>query len=141
MSQKIAALIKSRRRGAAIVEFSLAFMLFLVIMVTLMEFGRAMWTYTTICHAARQGARFAMTRGSLNPTTKTDVENVIKKAASGLEDSKITLKTEPTDLSAVSRGSTLELEVLYDFELVTGNLLLGYTTIPMASRSSVIVAN
>ena len=77
MSQKIAALIKSRRRGAAIVEFSLAFMLFLVIMVTLMEFGRAMWTYTTICHAARQGARFAMTRGSLNPTTKTDVENVM----------------------------------------------------------------
>ncbi len=140
MSQK-AAQIESHRRGATIVEFSLGFMLFLIIMVTFMEFGRAMWTYSTICHATRQGARFAMARGSLNPTTKTDVHNVIKNAATGLEDSKITLNTDPIDLSTVSRGSTLELEVLYDFELVTGNLLLGYTTIPMASRSSVIVAN
>ncbi len=140
MSQKTSPM-KSHRRGATIVEFSLGFMLFLVIMVTLMEFGRAMWTYSTICHATRQGARFAMARGSLNPTTKTDVKNIIKKAASGLESSRITLNTEPADLSTVSRGSTLELEVLYDFELVTGNLLLGYTTIPMASTTQVIVAN
>ena len=50
--------------GAAIVEFSLVFMLFLVLSIGLFEMGRAMWIYTTLSHAARQGARFAMVRGT-----------------------------------------------------------------------------
>ena len=55
MSQKTSPM-KSHRRGATIVEFSLGFMLFLVIMVTLMEFGRAMWTYSTICSKKARAA-------------------------------------------------------------------------------------
>ena len=39
------------RRGAAIVEFSLVFILFLLIVVGALEMGRAFWTYATLAHA------------------------------------------------------------------------------------------
>ena len=55
MSSKIQILRRdTRQRGATIVEFSLVFLLFVVILVALMEFGRAMWTYAMIAHATRQ---------------------------------------------------------------------------------------
>ncbi len=62
-------LTRTRRHGATIVEFSLVFLVFVVVLVALMEFGRAMWTYATIAHAARQGARYCMVHGTENTAT------------------------------------------------------------------------
>ena len=61
-AQEQVRLARTRRHGATIVEFSLVFLLFVVVLVALMEFGRAMWTYATIAHAARQGALLYGTR-------------------------------------------------------------------------------
>ena len=48
-----------RRRGAALVEFALVMPLLLLLLVGIMEFGRA-WSQTqVITDAARQGARLA----------------------------------------------------------------------------------
>ncbi len=44
---------KKRRRGATVVEFSLVFMLFLVVITALIEFSRVMWTYATLAHVTR----------------------------------------------------------------------------------------
>ena len=78
-------------RGAAIVEFALVFVLFVVVVMVLMEFGRAMWTYTTIAHATRQAGRYCMIRGSLDPTTLADVRAVVERHATGLESSNLGL--------------------------------------------------
>ena len=59
------------QRGSTIVEFSLVFILFIVVLMTLMELGRGMWTYATLAHAARQAGRFCMVRGSASPATDT----------------------------------------------------------------------
>ena len=67
-AQEQARLARTRRHGATMVEFSLVFLLFVVVLVALMEFGRAMWTYATIAHAARQGARYGMVHGSAKPS-------------------------------------------------------------------------
>ena len=37
----------SRKRGSVMVEFALVFVLFLVVLLTLMEFARGMWTYVS----------------------------------------------------------------------------------------------
>ena len=82
-------LTRTRRHGATIVEFSLVFLVFVVVLVALMEFGRAMWTYATIAHAARQGARYCMVHGTENTATISGVEQAVKKHCIGLDTSKV----------------------------------------------------
>jgi Flp pilus assembly protein TadG len=51
-----------RRRGAegqGIVEFALVFPVIVLLVVAFIEMGRAVYSYTTITNAARQGARVA----------------------------------------------------------------------------------
>jgi len=45
-------------RGQSMVEFALAFPIFLLIVIGIFEFGRLFITYTSVYAAAREGARF-----------------------------------------------------------------------------------
>ncbi len=129
-----------RRRGSIIVEFALIFMLFLVVVLGLMEFGRCMWTYATVAHAARQAARFCMVRGTINPATTTDIENVVKRFAVGPEDSKLIINT--TYGPAVNqRGDIVEVEVGYPFQLVSSPILVYGNTIDLSARTQITIAN
>ena len=131
-------------RGAAIVEFALVFILFVVVVMALMEFGRAMWTYTTIAHATRQAGRYCMVRGSLDPTTLADVRAVVERHATGLESSKIGLTAlwgGDADPSTVERGDIIVVTVTYPFQLVTGSLLITNSAIPMSSTTRTLAAN
>jgi Flp pilus assembly protein TadG len=47
-------------RGQALVEFSLVIPLFLLLLVTLFDAGRAVFAYNTLTNAAREGARIAI---------------------------------------------------------------------------------
>ena len=140
--------IHPSRRGSTIVEFSFIFVVFLMTVVALMELGRGVWTYATLSHAARRGARFAMIHGSNNPvmdnsdndTTDTEIANVVKAAAIGLDTSTIVVAT-PTWTPDRSRGSTVELTVTYNFNVVVGPPLLPRNTIPLTSTARMIVAN
>ena len=131
-----------RRRGAVIVEFALVFMMYLVIVLGLMEFGRCMWTYATVAHAARQAARFCMVRGTINPTTTTEIENVVKRFAVGLEDSKLIVNTtyDPTDPD-FRRGAIIEVEVGYPFQFVTAPITVSGNTLNLSARTEITIAN
>src|SRR5574340_728 len=49
---------RNRKRGQSMVEFALAFPIFLMIVIGIMEFGRLFITYTSVFAAAREGARY-----------------------------------------------------------------------------------
>lgn len=49
-----------RRRGQALVEFALLIPVFLLIVVSLFDFGRAVFSYNSVTNAAREGARLAI---------------------------------------------------------------------------------
>src|SRR5687768_1371386 len=51
-------------KGSALVEFAFVSLLLLLQLVGIMEVGRAVWMYGTLAHATREGARFAIVRGS-----------------------------------------------------------------------------
>jgi Flp pilus assembly protein TadG len=58
--------LKSTRRGergAALVEFSIAALVFLTAVFAVLEFGRLLWTHNALTDAARRGARYAVTHG------------------------------------------------------------------------------
>ena len=138
------------QRGSTIVEFSLVFILFIVVLMSLMELGRGMWTYATLAHAARQAGRFCMVRGSASPATDTEVRSLIEKNCSGLETASVTLSTswkDPEDgavrasAAAVERGDVVEVRVGYPFQLLTGRLILAQHSLPMSATTRMVVAN
>ena len=138
-------LSKMRRRGATIVEFSLVFLLFVVVLVALCEFGRCMWTYATIAHAARQAGRYCMVHGSENPATIYGVEQAVKKHCIGLDPSQVQVTATwgagvaPAD---VKRGEFVEVQVTYPFQFVAAGLLLeGGSTIQLGSTTRMMVLN
>ena len=55
--------LKSDRRGergAALVEFSIAALVFLTSIFAVLEFGRLLWVHNALTDAARRGARYAV---------------------------------------------------------------------------------
>jgi len=130
---------RSKRRGSVMAEFALGFMALLLLTVGLVDLGRGVWTHTTLAHAARQGARFAMTRGSLNPATATLVRDMVRSQAVGLEKNKVTVTT--TWESGIERGGFVRVQVRYPYELVTGTLLLPVKEITLGADARVVVAN
>ena len=87
--------LKHTQRGAAIVEFALAFMVFFLSMYGVMEFGRIVHSYNILSGAAREGARYAMVHGSVSGSaaSASDIQNVVRAWAIGLDTSSITVTT------------------------------------------------
>ena len=140
---------REAQRGATIVEFTLAFMLFLLVVLGLMELGRATWTYATITHATRQAGRYCVVHGSINTASLSEIRVVVEKHTIGLESSELQLETiwnpgtaaETTNPADVERGDTAQVIVTYPFRLVTGGLIVDASTIRMGSETRVVVVN
>ena len=57
---------RRRDRGQALVEFSLAIMVFLVLMMAVFDFGRAIYQYNGVAQAAREIARVTAAHSGTN---------------------------------------------------------------------------
>lgn len=146
--------LRQGERGATLVEFGLFFLLFLLVAVGLMELARGVWTFTTVAHAARAGARYAITHGSLNPIPQdgTTIEDIVKANAVGLDPTYITVNTKYEKYDEVNgtwltgaayneRSNVVEVKVSYPFNLVTGPLVLAQNSIQLSSTSRMIIGN
>ena len=137
------------RRGNAIIEFALVFVLFFIVLLTMMELGRGMWVYATIATATRRAGDYCMVRGSrLPPGSASDITAIVRQHTKGLEQSALTVTTtynpdsdSPfTNPAGVSRNDIAEVRVTYPFRLVVGFVVPG-NQIQMTSTTRVVVAN
>lgn len=140
--------IQRSRRGATMVEFSLFFIVFMMLSLGLMEFGLAVWTYSTMSHAARAGARYALVHGASNPIDGGDatVAQVVTRNAIGLDPANVTVATtydtgDPLVAATNAKGHVVQVQVRYPFPLITGALVLPNRTLTMQSTARMIVAN
>ena len=132
---------RRNQHGAAIVELALVFLLFLVVVIGMLEFGRAMWTYATITHASRQAARYAMVKGeAVGAVTQAQITTKVKDFVTGLDTSQITVNTT-FNPDPIERGGFIEIEVSYPFRLMTSPIIVAQGTIPMSSSTRFMVAN
>ena len=60
---------RQRSTGQALVEFSLVLPIFLVMLMGVVDVGRAIWAQNSLASAAREGARFAIVNGGSDSTT------------------------------------------------------------------------
>lgn len=127
-----------RRRGQSMVEFSLVFIIFMMLMVGLFELGRVVWIYETVAHAARQGARYAMVRGNSGNPDNAALIAAVKAQAVGLSSGVITVT--PTWEGGGIVGSFVRVQVSYPFVPAVGGILLGGTDgFNIASTSRMVV--
>lgn len=114
------------RRGQSLVEFSLSFVVFFLLVIGLFEFGRVSWARFTLQHAAKEGSRFAMMHGSKNPIpgdpvdgesqTEIAIKNLVKSQAIGLTKSELQISVTYTPDN--KPGSSVEVNVAYPFNMV-----------------------
>ena len=95
--------------GSELVEFALAGLLFFTVLFGIMEFGRAVWTYGTAAHAAREGARYAIVRGSESGRAASagDVANYVQGMATGITEMTVTTTWQPDN----NPGSVVQVRV------------------------------
>lgn len=98
-----------RERGDTLVELVLILPVLLLILLSILDFGRAVYAYHVVANCAREGARYGV--GAENDPSA--IIAVVKNAAIGLDASQLTVTvTYPT-------ADTLKVEVTYLFRVIT----------------------
>src|SRR2546422_3739837 len=77
-----------RRAGNTILESGLCMLLFMTIFIAIMEFGMGIYAYNFVSYAAREGSRYASTRGTLSGSSDptSDIQTRIQNQAVGFID-------------------------------------------------------
>lgn len=121
------------RRGAVLVEFVMISLIFMMAIVGVIEFGRAVWTHNTVGHVAREGARWAIVRGNESGRI-ADTAAVSAYILSRIG-------TRPLAISTVwapdkNPGSTVTVTVQHPFRAVVPII----PQITLSSRSRMVVS-
>jgi Flp pilus assembly protein TadG len=133
------------RRGAAMVEMAIVLPLFLLVIFTIVEFGRAMMVSQLVTNAARIGARQAILEGSTNATVDSTVRTFLQQSCN-VTNSDVTIKTTITpdpenedpanQVDKSSQGDMITVNVSVAFDKVAfipGTFLKGKKLVGIAT--------
>ena len=79
--QKACGICRKKRRGAAAVEFALIAPLFMLMVLGMIEVGRAIMVQQILTNASREGARRAVLDGATNTEVTTFVNTYLNNAS------------------------------------------------------------
>jgi Flp pilus assembly protein TadG len=87
--------MKRTTRAQALVEFALLLPILLLLSMLLLDLGRAVYYYSVVYNAVREGARY----GIIHPTDSAGIEAAVRELTVGLDEDDLaitsTLPTEP----------------------------------------------
>lgn len=128
---------RSNRRGAAVVEMAMVLPIFVMIVLGIVEFGRAMMVGQMVTNAAREATRLAIVDGSSNTNVTTWVTTFLNESL-GVNTSDVTVaitvdpapgNEDPLDMieDAQTRDLvTIQVEVPFDkVSYIPGDYLSG----------------
>lgn len=105
---------KTKERGAVAVEFALVAPLLVMLLLGIMEFGRAYNTQVTISSAAREGVR-VMAIGNSPAAARTAARNAAVSLQPALSDANITISP-----STCTTGAQMTFKITYNLSTMTG---------------------
>lgn len=112
---------KTKERGAAAVEFALLAPVLIMVLLGIMEFGRAYNAQITLSNAAREGVRVMAITNS-ESTAKAAAKNTASVLSPGLKDERIvfTYQTTPATTPApTSCAANVQVTVTIGYSLST----------------------
>ena len=119
---------RGRERGDGLVEFALILPVLMLILIAILDFGRAVFAYSVVANCAREGARF----GTISPTDEAGIVAAATNAAVGLDAAQLTINVaHPT-------SNTVQVVVSYGFELITPLMaqVLGGNSLMLSSTAT-----
>ena len=127
---------RRNEHGNALIELAIVGVLFFTLVLGIMEFGRAIWMYGTVAHLAREGARYAIVRGTESGDTAsaTDVETYVQGRAAGLTGLAVATVWDPDN----DPGSVVQVQVDRTFNPVVP--MLGLGSIVLSSTSRMVIS-
>ena len=159
-----------RTRGQSLVEFALVLPLFLVMLMAVVDVGRAIWAQNSLAAAAREGARYAIVHGGsdgtvcpVGPTDRTKIpaattdcpypspskQSIIDAvtAAATAGGTNLTVNvcygtscSGNTDTGKNSRGTPITVAVSSNINLITPSLL-GMSGFGISSTTTMVVSH
>ena len=102
------------RRGVAAVEFAIVAPIFFMLIIGIIEIGRAMMVQQVLINASRTGARRAITLSS----TEQAVIDAVTEYADGVGISGVSVDVSPNPATAAA-GESITVDVEIDFAEVT----------------------
>jgi len=140
---------RTGQRGQTMAEFVLVALPFLTLVFGIIAFALAVYTYSFVCHAARDAVRYAVVHGanSSSPASATDLQNYVRGEAQGLYANNIDVSscwnpqsnTCPDSPAGNNQpGSVVQVKVTYNFQPLYP--FLG-TTLPLSSSAQMVISH
>jgi Flp pilus assembly protein TadG len=105
------------RDGNTLIETSLCFMLFMTIFFAIMQFGWGVFNYNFVSYAAREGSRYASTRGARAPTsaiaTPDTIQTFVRNQAVAMDTAQLAVTTTWPDGNSNQPGNRVTVTVSY----------------------------
>ncbi|MFO1019694.1 MAG: TadE/TadG family type IV pilus assembly protein [Planctomycetales bacterium] len=96
----------TRRRGAAIVETAVVLPIFFLVVMGIIEFGRAFMVAQLVTNAARGGVRMAITGDATNATVTQEIQDFLKASGKiNASDVKVSVTITPYPGNPVPAGN------------------------------------
>lgn len=106
---------RRNEKGVAIAEMAVAFPVFIMLFLGVVDFARAMWTHNTLEHAAREVVRYASvhSQDSGAPVSQADIVKYAHNRLVGLDPDRLTVRTtyEPSN----TMGAKVQVDLTYNF--------------------------
>ena len=131
---------RDARRGQAVVEFALILPVFLLMLFGAIEFGRAYYNVHLLTNAAREGARMGALPDKVEADVQGSVDRFLQNAALSGGWSTTTAVydqsgTARTGLVDAVEGDRVHVTVAYNFNVLAGSLLPGFSgTVQLRGR-------
>lgn len=115
---------RASERGAAAVEFAILAPILIMLLLGIMEFGRAYNVQITLSNAAREGVR-VMAINNSSPSAKAAVQSAASALTPAIKDEKIVFKYQTTPattpvLPACAANVQVTLTIEYTLTTMTG---------------------
>ncbi|MBV8344097.1 MAG: pilus assembly protein [Candidatus Eremiobacteraeota bacterium] len=143
--------MKNRERGTSLVETTIVMAVVLALLFGIIDFGRATYTYAFVAQVARQGARWAMVRGSQCTVldhcnaSQSDIQTYVQSLSEGATTPSGLGVTAswgpcPPGLSGNDPGCPVTVTVKYPFKFMLPYLPGPNMQINMSSTSEMVIS-
>lgn len=127
---------KQQAPGQALVEFALVFPILVFLLMGMFDLGRAVYAYSVLGSAAREGARY----GTIDPNHPDKIQSQAFANVPGIEVSSLSMdapvcKNGSGDLSSCTSGNTITIAVHYAFQPITAF----FASIDMTGQSTMTI--
>jgi Flp pilus assembly protein TadG len=123
---------KRYEKGQSLTEFAISFTFIILLLVGVVDFGRAFFTFMALRDAVQEGALY----GSLHPTNSAGIASRVKGVSNGpIDMSQVTVTSGVLGGATPCAGQKIEVTATYQFHITMPFLgtILGTQSFPLTA--------